>query len=111
MTWLTDELCKIGLEVNKAKTKLLTTEYNYFKEGTSAVVCIRNKYYHVLGNHEWHKYLGKYLYFRSFHHYGIEVQHRINVAWAQFYKYRYIFLKRNLSLKKRFRLMNAYVTP
>ena len=80
MAWLVDELFEIGLEVNKAKTKLLTTECNYFKEGTSAAVCIRNQYYHVLGNHEWHKYLGKYLCFGSFHRHDIEVQHQIGAA-------------------------------
>ena len=99
MTLLLDELADVGLEVNK-KTKLLTTESCHFKEGTSSVVNIKGNYFHLLGNHEWHKYLGKYLCFSSKLRRGIEIDHRIANAWAQFNKRRFIFLNKNLSLKK-----------
>ena len=77
---LLDEMAQIGLEVNKNKTKLLTTESCYFKEGTSSIVNVGGQYFHLLGNHEWHKYLGKFLCFSSKLRREIEIRYHISAA-------------------------------
>ena len=59
MGWLLDALALLGLQVNESKTKLLTTEPGYFKEGLESILQINGAYVHLLGCHEWHRYLGQ----------------------------------------------------
>ena len=107
MGWLLDELVLLGLEVNKSKTKLLTTEAGYFKEGLTSILQINGAYFHVLGCHEWHRYLGKHLCFAAHLRSNIEIQHRLAAAWGQYHKYKYILSNRNLSIKKRLRFFGS----
>ena len=94
------ELKRIGLEVNRSKTKILTNEDGYFREGLSTIIPVGNQFFHVIGKHEWHKYLGKHLYFCCKHHADIEIQHRIAAAWAKFHQKAYIFKNKELSIRK-----------
>ena len=85
------EFQRIGLEVNRSKTKILTNEDGDFREDVSTIIPVGNQFFHVIGKHEWHKYLGKHLCFCCKHRADIEIQHRIAAAWAKFHQKSYIF--------------------
>ena len=111
MELLLPELAEIGLEVNHTKTKILTTDPANFKENTSSVLFMYDRYFQVLAPHEWHKYLGRHLTFSAQCRSSNELNHHISAAWAQFHKRKYIFQNTSISVKLKLKYFQAYVTP
>ena len=101
----------MGLELNIGKTKLLTTEDGHYREGRSAVRHWAGCWFHLLGPHEWHKYLGGKLCLGPKARANTEIKNRIAAAWTQFTKHRRTLTNRSLSLRGRLRLFDACVTP
>ena len=80
------ELRRIGLEINRNKTKILTTQDGFFRDGISRIMWINHECFHLIGIHEWHKYLGRHLSFSYKQRACMEIKHRIAAAWRQFHK-------------------------
>eukprot|EP00973_Karenia_brevis_P039934 5512429-Karenia_brevis.AAC.1 len=57
------ELESVGLSLNSSKCKVLTTDSGQYRHGFSRVLYVGGKYFHVLGQHEWHRYLRRSLNF------------------------------------------------
>ena len=72
---------------------------------------INHECFHLIGIHEWHKYLGRHLSFSYKQRACMEIKHRIAAAWYQFHKKAHIFKNKDLSVKKKLKLFDAYVTP
>ena len=74
------ELRRIGLEINRNKSKILTTQDGFFRDGISRIMWINHECFHLIGIHEWHKYLGRHLSFSYKQRACMEIKHRIAAA-------------------------------
>ena len=111
LVWMTqmlqDELAKVGLHLNSAKSKAFTND-------TSDVVSHLNIYseqVEVLGGDGCHRYLGRKVAGNLRNRTEIEFAHRVQMAWGQFHKHRDIFLDGNLHVGSRLRFFQSVVSP
>ena len=108
---LAHELHDVGLDLNMTKCKILTTDPHHYRANLTHIIWILNRPMHILGPHEFHTYLGKYLSLASRTRTDIELRHRFTAAWNQFHKHSHVLLNHNISLKKRLRLFDSTVSP
>jgi hypothetical protein len=111
LTFLIEELNHVGLHLNVSKTKLLTNAAGHHRQGFSSVVRVAGSYMHLLGPHEWHKYLGRRLSFCAQTRADTEVSNRIEAAWGQFHKRRRTFTNTSITFTLRMKLFGSTVTP
>ena len=93
MVTLIEDLREIGLEVNTSKTKVLTNEIS-----GDPFIMVGEEKLTIVGEHETHKYLGRYLSGvfenRSF----VEVSHRIQCARHKFSRHSSTLCNTNVSI-------------
>ena len=103
---LTKAFAEVGLELNAAKSKILTnveTAYSYVDIDENFVEIIE------AGSH--HKYLGRYLSGESMFREQTEVNQRIQCAWYKFGTLKHTLCNRHISVNLRVKLFDAVVTP
>ena len=96
---------KVGLELNAAKSKILTNEalaYSYVDVGENLVEIIEAKSHH--------KYLGRYLPGECALRETTEVNHRIQCAWFKFGQHTNILCNRKVSIQLRLKFFDAIVS-
>ena len=98
------ELNRVGLQLNTSKTKLLTTSYlqhPLYIDGCGD----------LLWGEEKHKYLGRTISGHLKRRCLVELQHRIQIGWMIFHKYKCILTNKHIALKLRLQLFDAVVAP
>ena len=106
---LIDELRKVGLTLNFKKTKIL---YSHLSDDDAhySFAEISGDFVKILKLEEYHRYLGRYISF-SDTRCKIELDHRIQQAWAMFHKHKKCILNKHVSLRNRLKYFDACVTP
>ena len=104
--WLVEELLNIGLHLNTAKTKVLTTT-----EDNTDFLDIGGNLVDVIADGTCHKYLGRYLPGNLYNRGEVECQHRFQAAWFNFHKHQKVLLNRHVPMKLRLKLFDAIVSP
>ena len=97
---------KVGLELNTAKSKILTNdsiEYSYLDIAENLV--------EVVEPDSHHKYLGRYLSGEYIFRERVEINHRIQCVWMKFGQHRKTLCNQNVSIHLRLKLFDAVVTP
>ncbi|CAE8600683.1 unnamed protein product [Polarella glacialis] len=107
---LSEELRKVGLELNASKSKSLSTHPPPELRHFSSVTCIDGKYIHILSSSQSHMYLGRQLIF-SKHRADFAIKGRISAGWAQFRKRRSILMNEHVPAKLRIKLFCATIIP
>ena len=95
-----------GLQLNSAKTKILTTS----PSESSEFVDICGEMVQVIHAETVHKYLGRNLRGNFLARRKSEFAHRLQ-AWSTFHKYTHILLNKHVSLVLRLKLFDALVSP
>jgi hypothetical protein len=101
------ELNRVGLQLNTSKTKLFTTSYlqhPLYIDGCGDLLA-------VLWGEEKHKYLGRTISGHLKRRGLVELQHRIQIGWMTFHKYKCILTNKHIALKLRLQLFDAVVSP
>ena len=101
------ELNRVGLQLNTSKTKLFTTSYlqhPLYIDGCGDLLA-------VLWGEEKHKYLGRTISGHLKRRGLVELQHRIQIGWMTFHKYKCILTNKHIDLKLRLQLFDAVVSP
>ena len=106
MTALIEELGEIGLNLNAAKTKIITNEVQ-----DDNFVMIGDVKVDVIEENGTHKYLGRYLPGVFENRGNIEITHRIQCAWYKFHRHSSTLCNKNVSIKLRLKLFDATVSP
>ena len=96
----------VGLELNAAKSKILTNDAI-----TYSFLDIADNLVNVVDASEHHKYLGRYLSGEFIFRETIEVNHRIQCAWYKFGQHANILCNRAISIHLRLKLFDAIITP
>ena len=104
---LIPELAACGLQLNSAKTKILTTS----PLNTSEFVDVCGEMVQVIHAESVHKYLGRNLTANFLARRDIEFAHRLQVAWNKFQKYKHVLLNKHISLVLRLKFFDAVVSP
>ena len=107
---LIPELAACGLQLNSAKTKILTTS----PLNTSEFVDVCGEMVQVIQvihAESVHKYLGRNLTANFLARRDMEFAHRLQVAWNKFLKYKHVLLNKHISLVLRLKLFDAVVSP
>ena len=104
---LIPELAACGLQLNSAKTKILTTS----PSESSEFVDVCGEMVQVIHAETVHKYLGRNLSGNFLAWRNSEFAHRLQVAWNKFHKYKHILLNKHVSLVLRLKLFDAVVSP
>ena len=87
--WLVGELFNVGLHLNTAKTKVLTTS-----EDTADYLDIGGHFVEIITGTARHKYLGRYLPGGLQNRGEVECQHRFQAAWYNFHKHQKVLMNR-----------------
>ena len=106
LTMLMEELEKIGLHLNSAKTKILNTVQN-----VPHFLDVAGNFIQILQPGEVHKYLGRHLPGALSMRGPTEVKHRLQAAWYKFHQYRWQLTNPNVSVKLRLKLFDSVVSP
>ncbi|CAE7931485.1 XI-F, partial [Symbiodinium necroappetens] len=104
---LSEELLKVGLQLNPQKTKILTTT----ELASPMYLDVHGDMISVLHGKDQHPYLGRLLCGHLRERAAVEYSHRIRVAWHKFHLHRQSLLNKHVSLKNRLKLFQAVVTP
>ena len=104
--WLVEELSNIGLHLNTAKTKVLTTT-----EDNTDFLDIGGNLVDVIADTTCHKYLGRYLPGNLYNRGEVECQHRFQAAWFAFHKHQKVLMNRHVPIKLRLKLFDSVVSP
>ena len=104
---LIPELAACGLQLNSAKTKILTTS----PLNTSEFADVCGEMVQVIHAESVHKYLGRNLTANFLARKDMEFAHRLQVAWNKFPKYKHVLLNKHISLVLRLKLFDAVVSP
>ena len=116
------ELAAIGLDMNGDKTKVLTSDPDFYNEELITAKEIENCdisfeldvagiALKCLDTNQAHKYLGRLICFNPEVRAETEINHRILAGWANFCKHRHALTNRNTSLALRLKLFDSVVTP
>jgi hypothetical protein len=97
---------KVGLELNAAKSKILTND-----NITYSFLDIANDLVDVVEANCHHKYLGRYLSGEFVFREVTEINHRIQCAWHKFGQHAHILCNRDISIHLRMRLFDSIITP
>ena len=107
---LIEELEKVGLRLNAAKSKILHTEVE--DEGFDlGYIEIADDFIQILEPHEFHRYLGRRISLSASNRVATEFSYRKSQAWAAFHKHKAVLLDRHVSLGLRLKFFNCCVTP
>ena len=104
---LIPELAACGLQLNSAKTKILTT----CPSESSEFVDVCGEMAQVIHAETVHKFLGRNLGGNFLATSNSEFAHRLQVAWNKFHKYKHMLLNKHVSLVLRLKLFDAVVSP
>ena len=104
---LIPELAVYGLQLNLAKTKILTTSPSESFE----FVNVRGEMVQVIHAETVRKYLGRNLGGNFLARRISKFVHRLQVVWNKFHKYKHILLNKLVSLVLRLKLFDAVVSP
>ena len=94
-------------QLNTSKTKLFTTSYlqhPLYIDGCGDLLA-------VLWGEEKHKYFGRTISGHLKRRGLAELQHRIQIGWMTFHKYKCILTNKHIALKLRLQLFDAVVSP
>ena len=116
------ELAAIGLDMNGDKTKVLTSDPDFYNEelitakemengDISFKLDVAGIALKCLDTNQAHKYLGRLICFNLEVRADTEINHRILAGWANFCKHRHAPTNRNTSLALRLKLFNSVFTP
>ena len=104
---LCEELRRIGLHLNTAKTKVFTTTPlagDHFLDMGGGMVL-------VCGEADFHFYLGKKMPGNLKRRWSTDISSRIQSAWARLHKLRHALTNRHVALSARMRLFSSVITP
>ena len=101
-----EELLQDGLQLNGAKTKILTTMVSNLN-----FVDISGEVVEIIDESSFHKYLGRHLPGYMDDRGPLEVKHRLQSAWHQFHKYQRQLTNKHVSIKLRLKLFDSVVSP
>ena len=111
LIWMTeilkDELLKVGLQMNAAKTKVITSEC----ADSPRFLDVAGEFVDVLSAADTHKYLGKKLSGRLQARGAVDLAHRVQVAWMRFHKHRDILLDKQLHIRLRLKFFQSLISP
>ena len=110
LSLLIEEFQAVGLQLNAAKTKILSSRDVGAPPGTCKIEWIAGRCFHVLSPDESHAYLGRALNL-SKNRATIAVKRRISAAWHQFQKKRQILMSQHVGAGHRIKLFNSTVLP
>jgi len=108
---LTEELARVGLQLNAKKTKILTNDEARSHDDTPAFVDTSGGMLDLLPSTTAHKYLGRHICGRPQMRGEVELNHRIAQAWGKFHQHREALLNRNVPVWLRLKLFDATVSP
>ncbi|CAE7565538.1 unnamed protein product [Symbiodinium natans] len=107
ITFLKQELCKIGLELNADKTKIFTT----LSLELPMYIEVDDDLLEVLFEGKTHKYLGRSLSGNVTKRAAVEVAHRSQVAWGKFMKHKHVLQNKHIAVRNRLKYFDAVITP
>lgn len=96
----------IGLELNVAKSKILTNapiDHSY--------VDVTENFVEIIDAGSYHKYLGRHISGEFAFRQITEINHRIQVGWYKFGQHKHVLCNRNIGIHLRLKLFDAVVTP
>ena len=95
---LTEELARVGLQLNAAKTKILTNDEARSHDDTPTFVDTAGGMLDLLPAAAVHRYLGRHICGQPRTRGDTELNHRIAQAWGKFHQHRDTMLNRNVSV-------------
>lgn len=101
------ELACVGLTLNPAKTKIVTT----YHMADACHIDVGGSSVEVLHGGNAHKYLGRLVPGDLKKRSETELVHRLQVAWAKFHKHKHVLTNRHVSLKLRLRFFDTVISP
>ena len=100
------ELASVGLELNVAKTKILTNA----NLETLCFAEVAAEFTEILQGEQTHRYLGRNLVGDLALRTNVEFDPRLRAAWAKFHKDKHVILTKHASLKLRLKLFDSVVS-
>ena len=110
LSLLVEEFQAVGLYLNAAKTKILSSRDVGAPPGTCNIEWFAGRCFHVLSPEDSHTYLGRALNL-SKNRATVAVKKRISAAWHQFQKKRDILMSQHVGAGHRIKLFNCTVLP
>lgn len=104
---LSEKLAHIGLTLNFAKIKIVTT----CTLQNPTVIQMGDVFLEVLVGYDVHKYLGKILTGHLRKRGRLEIAHRPKVCWGKFHEHAHILLNKHVSLQLRLKFLEGIITP
>ena len=111
LTFLIEEFRKIGLELNADKTKIISAFFEGIQSWEKMTIDVAEFKIKLLGFGSTIKYLGRKLSGWLPDRVQTEVKHRMQAAWAVYTKHRHILTNRHISMRLRFKVFDATISP
>jgi hypothetical protein len=96
---------EVGLQIHMGKTKVLSNS----NENTGGHILMKGKSIEVVSFSSSTEYLGRLLTMDSLH--DTEISNRIQKGWSKFFVFKSELCGKHVSIKDKFKLFNAVVTP
>ena len=106
---LSEDLAKVGLEINGKKTKLSTTDPEAVANDSTMLIDASDRMVELVRKDGSHKYLGRCFSGDLRMRGQNNLQH--SSAWFKFHEYSGTLLNRNLPIALRLRLFDTVITP
>jgi len=108
---LTDELAKVGLDLNAKKTKIFTTDEAASKSEAPCLVEVSGEFVEVVQRENFHKYLGNAVPGDLQRRGQTMLSHRIRCAWAKYHTFKPHLTDKHVDVGLRLKLFHSIVTP
>ena len=108
---LQEELGRAGPEMNSSKTRILTTDCEFYTWPGPYMAQTGEDFLDVARQKDMHKYLGKVLTGDPGKRGQRNLTHRLSVAWMKFHSHRCTLLNRKIPINLRLQMFNAIVPP
>ena len=108
---LQEELGRAGLETNSSKTRILTTDCDFYTWPGTYMAQTGKDFLDVARQKDMHKYLGKVLTEDPGKRGHCNLTHRLSVAWMKFHSHKSTILNRKIPISLRLKMFNAIVPP